>query len=142
MPRNRTGRELLVGLAGKTLNEDEEIALLAYPQNRGGLEARDGGDDQQVPLRNRVHERLQQRHPEMVLTGLGIAWLPGALIADDLSSGGLTVLGGNRMQCSITVTIYGPVSDQDPFDKLLRQLLRSVDLTTIMEQGPWTAAAL
>jgi len=73
---------------------------------------------------------------EMVLTGLGIAWLPGALIADDLSSGRLTVLGGSRMQCEMGVAIYGPASDQDPFDKLLRQILRSVDLTSILNQNP------
>lgn len=148
MDRLATGRDamLLVGRPGATLDEDDQVALLAYPQDSffGGV------------VWKRVMAELTSTHRcetvctsafssairEMVLTGLGIAWLPGALIANDLSSGRLTVLGGHKMQCAITVAIYGPASDEDPFDKLLRQLLRSVDLSTIMDQAPWAAMAI
>jgi DNA-binding transcriptional LysR family regulator len=137
-----TGRDamLLVGRPGTTLDDDDEVALLAYPHDSffGGV------------VWKRVMAEMTNKYRcetvctsafssairEMVLTGLGIAWLPGALIADDLSSGRLTVLGGSRMQCEMGVAIYGPASDQDPFDKLLRQILRSVDLTSILNQNP------
>ncbi len=148
MERLATGRDamLLVGRPGTTLDENDEIALLAYPQDSffGGVVWK----RVMAELTSKFHcqtvctSAFSSAIREMVLTGLGIAWLPGSLIADDLNAGRLAVLGGQRMQCAITVAVYGPASDEDPFDKLLRRLLSSVDLTTIMGQGPWAAVAV
>jgi DNA-binding transcriptional LysR family regulator len=136
-----TGRDamLLVGRPGITLDEDSKVALLAYPHDSffGGVVWKRVMAEMTSTYRCETvcTSAFSSAIREMVLTALGIAWLPGALIADDLASGRLAVLGGSRLQCDMQVAIYGPASDQDPFDKLLRRILRGVDLTSVLSQN-------
>ncbi|MGB1311828.1 MAG: LysR family transcriptional regulator [Leucothrix sp.] len=94
----------------RTNLKDDGIPLLTYP--KGGFMADALMANclpsvmQSYPINVICETAFSISLKEMVLSGMGVAWLPESLIKDDLSSGRVTSLAEKLGTCELPVSLY------------------------------------
>ena len=136
--RLAAGRDemILVGLPNATLSQDQQVQLLTYPQSTFFGEI----IWEQVMPQLTTHftcetvciSAFSGALREMVLAGLGLAWLPRSLITGDLAAGRLAALDPDRMRHPMVVALYARPPAGNASDIALWQHLAQVDLSRLI----------
>lgn len=131
---------ILVGPAALRPSEGQVVPLLTYPQRSFFGEV----------IWDRVMPMLMTRYRceticlsalsgalrEMVLAGLGFAWLPRSLVMTDLAEGRIVQLDPDDMVHPLGVAVYASPQDVGAVTTTALDHLQAVDLQAMLEQKP------
>jgi DNA-binding transcriptional LysR family regulator len=128
---------ILVGLPrDRDLTAGQRLPLLTYPQSSffGQIVW-----DQAMPwltaefaVETVCISAFSSALREMVLAGLGMAWLPRSLVAADLRAGRLAAIDGDRFRHPLDVVVYAHSPGRDELAITLWQHLAQLDLAQLM----------
>lgn len=129
---------ILVGPTAIAPDEEQVMPLLTYPQRSFFGEV----------IWHKVMPLLIKRYRceticvnslssalrEMLLAGLGFAWLPRSLVHDDLESRKIIQLDGETLSHPMGVVIYACPQDSNAMSPSVLDRLRSVDLQALIDR--------
>jgi DNA-binding transcriptional LysR family regulator len=134
---------ILVGPAALVPAGDQAVPLLTYPQRSFFGEVI---WEKTMPLlmtRYRCEticvSSLSGALREMVLAGLGFAWLPKSLVLNDLAQGQIVQLDPETMFHPLGVGVYSCVQESSALTAAALDCLQSVNLQALIEQRPESA---
>lgn len=131
---------ILVGPAALIPEEGQVVPLLTYPQRSFFGEVI---WEKVMPMLMSCYRceticvsSLSGALREMVLAGLGFAWLPRSLVLNDLAEGRIAQLDPDAMVHPLGVAVYACPQDSGAFTEIVLGHLQSVNLQALIEQRP------
>lgn len=129
---------ILVGPAALAPDEEQAMPLLTYPQRSFFGEVIWQKVMPQLIKRYRCEticvNSLSSALREMLLAGLGFAWLPRSLVLDDLERGQIMQLDEDTLFHSMGVAIYACPHDSGALSPTVLDRLRAVDLQALIDR--------